>query len=314
LTRRRLAALAATTLLPLAACEIRETVLAEPHDIVVAEVFLRAGTTRQTAFLHRTFGTGGGTVPGATIEVRGADGVVLRYAPADGALCVEHWGIGPGVSTGSCYTATAAGSLTIRPGHRYTLRIELADGGVLTGEVTMPGSFQVRAPVPNECSPAPGEPVEILWSSATGTWAYLAEALIHGLPAALAPRGIRVDFSPLRLLGLAISATDTTIVFPTEFGIFDRFEISREVLLALREGLPEGVTAEVVVAATERNFVNWVRGGTFNPSGQVRIPSIRGDGTGVFAGLVERYLVFEPNRMPCRPAAAQAMTGTARSP
>jgi hypothetical protein len=34
--------------------------------------------------------------------------------------------------------------------------------------------------------------------------------------------------------------------------------------------------------------VNWVRGGSFNPSGTVRVPSISGGGTGVFGSLVTR--------------------------
>ena len=44
------------------------------------------------------------------------------------------------------------------------------------------------------------------------------------------------------------------------------------------------------IAAADRNYVNWVRGGNFNPSGQVRVPSVRGDGTGVFAATVVRSL------------------------
>ncbi|HAW90536.1 MAG TPA: hypothetical protein DCX61_07725, partial [Gemmatimonadetes bacterium] len=40
--------------------------------------------------------------------------------------------------------------------------------------------------------------------------------------------------------------------------------------------------------AVEGNFVNWQRGGNFNPSGQVRVPSLRGDGTGVFGAAVNR--------------------------
>lgn len=46
------------------------------------------------------------------------------------------------------------------------------------------------------------------------------------------------------------------------------------------------------MAAGDRNYVNWVRGGNFNPSGQVRVPSIVGDGTGVFASLVSRERIL----------------------
>jgi len=55
--------------------------------------------------------------------------------------------------------------------------------------------------------------------------------------------------------------------------------------VALSRGLPEGVSAEVVIAAADRNYVNWVRGDSFNPSGAVRVASVRGDGTGVFGSF-----------------------------
>ena len=49
-----------------------------------------------------------------------------------------------------------------------------------------------------------------------------------------------------------------------------------------------GVTAEVSITAVDGNYVNWARGGNFNPSGQVRVPSLSGDGTGVFGTTVGR--------------------------
>jgi hypothetical protein len=97
-----------------------------------------------------------------------------------------------------------------------------------------------------------------------------------------------VEDDPLYLLGLAVSAADTTIVFPGEFGAFDRYDLDQGLALALQKGLPAGTDARVVVTAADRNYVNWVRGGNFNPSGVVKIPSLRGDGTGVFATSVSR--------------------------
>jgi hypothetical protein len=44
----------------------------------------------------------------------------------------------------------------------------------------------------------------------------------------------------------------------------------------------------VAITAVERNFVNWVRGGSFNPSGTVRVSSIVGDGSGVFGAASTR--------------------------
>ena len=71
-------------------------------------------------------------------------------------------------------------------------------------------------------------------------------------------------------------------------GVFERFELDRDVALALQRGLPSGASADIVVAAGDENYVNWVRGGNFNPSGQIRVPSLVGDGTGVLGSLVTR--------------------------
>jgi hypothetical protein len=114
------------------------------------------------------------------------------------------------------------------------------------------------------------------------------ETEINGLPAALVSEGIVVEDDPLYLLGLSISSADTTVVFPSEFGVFDRFDLDQDLALRLQRGLPDGTDADVSVTAVERNYVNWVRGGSFNPSGQVRVASLRGDGTGVFGAAVTR--------------------------
>ena len=65
-----------------------------------------------------------------------------------------------------------------------------------------------------------------------------------------------------------------------------------DILVALQTGLPAGVDANVLVAAADRNYVNWVRGGNFNPSGTVRVSSIRGDGAGLFGAIVSRRLTI----------------------
>jgi hypothetical protein len=67
--------------------------------------------------------------------------------------------------------------------------------------------------------------------------------------------------------------------------VFDRFSFNQNLLRLLQTGLPGGTTARVVVAAADRNYINGVRGGSFNPSGPVRISSVVGDGVGVFGSL-----------------------------
>jgi hypothetical protein len=62
--------------------------------------------------------------------------------------------------------------------------------------------------------------------------------------------------------------------------------------------MPAGTAARVTVSAVDRNYVNWVRGGNFNPSGTVRIPSVEGDGTGFFGTSVTRWVDFLINPPP----------------
>jgi hypothetical protein len=47
------------------------------------------------------------------------------------------------------------------------------------------------------------------------------------------------------------------------------------------------------VAAVDRNWVNSARGGSFNPSGQVHVSTVTGDGVGVFgAANVHRGAIY----------------------
>ncbi len=294
-----------------AACELQEVSLTTPEDVIVAEVYLQAADegSRATALLHRTLTGSGATkeVAGAEIRIFPEAGEPVLFSPSVESNCLVG-----GEPLRSCYVSGTLDETRFGPGRSIALVIDLPDGGRLTGSTTVPGDFQLLRPsvdgthiASDNCSLPPGQTLEVLWSSSKGTWAYVSETLIFGLRAALGPRGIRVDEDPLLLLGLSISARDTTIVFPSEFGVFDRFEENRELLLALQDGLPSGTVASVVVSATDRNYVNWVRGGDFNPSGQVRIPSLHGDGTGVFASFVRKRFFVEvappaPDRPPCQ--------------
>ena len=100
------------------------------------------------------------------------------------------------------------------------------DGATLFGAARVPSSFQIEG-MPTVCRLDPNTLLPISWSKSEGAWAYFNETSILGLPAALEPEGIVVEDDPLELLGLSISDQDTTIVFPSEFGIFDRFDLDR---------------------------------------------------------------------------------------
>ncbi|MBI4545658.1 MAG: hypothetical protein HY703_10715 [Gemmatimonadetes bacterium] len=297
------AALWLAAALGLASCELEEVTTADPEDVIVAEIVLRAGQPQQLAFLHGTLKAGApATVRGARISVSDAAGRQLVFHELEDKRCTLQPDTAAGDVQGTCYATdleqAGFGSGFVRPGERYTLRMETADGRLLTGATVVPGTFQLRHPeldpeattehrlAPVACTLPAGQPLSITWTAAAGAWVYIAETDLRGLRRALAPRGITVEQDPLRLFGLNITREDTSMVFPTDFGVFERLELERDLLLAIRYGLPPHTLADVVIAAADRNYVHWHRGGNFNPSGLVRIPSIRGDGTGVFASVV----------------------------
>lgn len=275
-------------LLGSAACELQEVTLAEPQDLVIAEVVLRAGASRQLAMLHRTHGSEQG-VPDARIEVLDDEGGSFVLLPAADSLCLLP-SDSAGARASTCYAGHTPVN-AVRADAAYDLLVELPGGGLLTGSTTLPGDFTLLQPAPGTCRLSPGETLDLAWSPADRTWAYIVETLLTGIRAPLAQRGIMIEQDSLRLLGLAVARNDTTILFPTEFGLFERFDPElTDALVLLQQGLLDGVDADIVIGAADRNWVNWARGGNFNPSGFVQVPSVFGDGTGVFGSVVARTL------------------------
>ena len=263
--------------------------LADAEDVVVLEAYLRPDAPVQTAFLHRTIREGRSlAVPGADVRVIGPGGVVHGFAPVADSMCVAGDTTPSADELGSCYGSSGGWVL---PGATYDLEAVLADGRELRGRTTVPADFSIVRPAADTCAIG-ALSYELVWTRSEGAWVYLAEARLAGLADGLRERGVVDPPDTLDLLGLSISSADTTMVLPTEFGVFDRFDLDRDLLIALQQGLPPGATADVVVGAAERNYVNWIRGGSFNPSGQVRIPSVTGEGTGVFGAVVIKRRTF----------------------
>ncbi|GMV06406.1 MAG: hypothetical protein AMXMBFR53_26820 [Gemmatimonadota bacterium] len=285
----------AATAVAAQACTLAEVTLVEAADAVVAEVYVQVspgdpGAARAIAWLHRTMdgkeAVLGRPVPGADVLITSARGFSLELAETSIETCVSGMGM---EGTGTCYATSAELAARLLPGDELTLEVALPGGGLLRGTSVVPGDFRLLGnAATGVCSVEALSPLEVRWTRSAGAWAYVNETAIHGLRAALEPQGIVVEKDPLYLLGLSISAADTTIVFPGEFGVFDRFDLDQGVALALQKGLPPNTWATVAITAADRNYVNWGRGGNFNPSGLVKVPSLRGDGTGVFATTVTR--------------------------
>ena len=304
---------ALVTLLAAAGCELQEITLAEPPvDVVIVEGLVQVGIPAQGApvsvdrlsvLLHRTVQGEEGLntpVPDARVEVSNRRGTVyVLNEIGDPTPCVSST---PIEGTGSCYQLVPPELNVfppVQPGDTLDLTVTTEDGEVSRATTVVPGDFSLIGPLNEEaCVIQPDMPFPLAWTSSEGTWAYVAETQIFGLTEALAPRGIAVEVDPLFLLGLSVSASDTTIAFPAEFGVFDRFDLQREVAVALQSGMPPGTWAQIAVGAVERNYVNWVRGGNFNPSGTVRIPSVTGAGTGFFGAALTRWIEVLVNPPP----------------
>ena len=271
-------------------CELVEVTLADFEDVVVVEALVYGsgdGRAAAAVLLHRTVEGADGRsrpVPGATVRVvepGGAAHTLQEVGSVEYDPCRES---APEEGAGTCYRT----GLFAAPGDELGLDVSLPDGRRIVGRTRMPGPFELVVPGVPGCLLAASDSLEVRWTGSDGAWAYMAETTIHGLPEVLAPLGLETPEDPLYLRGLSVSSEDTTIVFPAELGIFERFELERELAVLLQAGLPDGTWAKVTVSAMDRNLVNWLRGGNFNPSGQVRIPSVTGEGTGFFGSALTR--------------------------
>jgi Domain of unknown function (DUF4249) len=293
--RWRTIGVAAAAAMLLGGCTIAEVVEPPTEDLLVVEAVLRTDASQQFILLHRTVREES-TVGESRAEVLVTTSTGERHLfiqsleaciavdPAYGSFLPEQVG-------GTCYVSAGSFGQWVQPGVTYDLTIRTVRGEIVRGRTTVPGNFTVNGirttnrldssePV---CRLPAATPLPVRWSASAGAWGYVAPLTIIGLSSVLPPSYEAPE--PLELTGLAVSARDTTLTLPTQFGVFDRFQYNQDLLRVLQQGLPEGTSARVVIAAADRNYINGVRGGTFNPSGRVRISSIVGDGVGVFGSL-----------------------------
>jgi len=288
----------------LAACTIADVTVAPGEDRLVVEAVLRTDARTQFILLHRAVQSGVAEGErGATVVVTRDDGVAVPFQES----ALACYSIDPAYFEsdtpveirGTCYASPSSAGRWVSPGATYDLSVRSARGEEARGRTVVPATFTLNAvpmsrfndqpPVP--CTLPPATPLPLTWTQAAGAWGYIAPLHISGLSEAL-PDSIPAP-EPLELIGVSVSAADTSLVLPGEFGVFDRFSLNQALLRVLQAGLPAGTSARVVVAAADRNYINGVRGGSFNPSGPVRISSVVGDGVGVFGSLnVRRAAIF----------------------
>ena len=288
--------LAAAAALLAAGCDLAEVSTAPGEDVVVVEAVLRTDRPQQEVLLHRALqGRFSGGVPGARVVITGPDGRAHTLVESTGCFRIdpEYQQSDPLDFQGSCYASPEDDVAWLAAGGTYDLRVETADGRVIRGRTHVPHDFAVpsveKAPETPGCSLLPNTGFTLTWTRAEGAASYVADLRIIGLAGRLPGIGVP---EPFELRGVAVSDNDTTIVLPSEFGVFERFNYSAELLKAIENGFPDGVSMQLAVAAVDRNWLNSVRGGNFNPSGLIRISTVVGDGVGVFGSLVvKRYVI-----------------------
>ncbi|MCY4645283.1 MAG: hypothetical protein OXE73_00125 [Gammaproteobacteria bacterium] len=240
-------------------------------------------------------------VPGASVRITGASGRSLSLVEEEDPLgtCTvlrrESYTVdGQLRPIGSCHTATAA-SAVFAPGELLTLAVTTPDGAVLEGTSRMPDAFVPRglSVEDGRCRVEPGTAYRFAWSPVDGAWAHVGEAEVTGLSPSLWSSSDPL-YLPVTVLGRGREVTD--MVFPTDFLLellsdVDNVELHR----TLDAGLPGGARAEVTIAALDRNWANWIREGRLNINGETVIPSVFGDGTGMF-GTAVRWKVSVESR------------------
>ncbi len=287
--------------LVLGACELAEVAIEPVPDLVVAAVSVvltidpldpNRIDTRAFALVAVSERETPREIPGAAVTVVGESGRSLRLREVSDPLatCVTPLELVNGTLTrppaGSCHVAAMPGA-HFAPGERLSLTVELPDGGILRGESRMPGVFTPTGLSLHggRCRVDPDNVYQFNWAHSAGSWAYIAEARLAGL-------GDLWPHQESLFLDTTLRRNDEPqLAFPRDlfFRFFDEWELAR----VLHKGLPEGASAEIAVGALDRNWANWVRLGRIDLEGEVRIPSVFGDGTGMFGTAVRWKLEVE---------------------
>ena len=223
-------------------------------------------------------------VRGASVRVTGESGRSVQLSEAADPVtdCVKEE-----FFVGSCYRATAPSGM-FAPGERLSLEVVLPDGGVARGVSRMPGIFSAMglSLEDGRCRLTPDTNYRFSWTPVAGAAAYIGEIGIGGVG------DLDVDDRTYWTLTF-VGGDMTELLFPRGFlsGAAD-VELAR----VLHTGLPTGAVADIALGAIDLNWTNWIREGRINLNGEVRVPSVFGDGTGWF-GTAMRWSVFVESRL-----------------
>lgn len=205
---------------------------------------------------------------------------------------------------GTCYLASVSPS-PFAPGERVSLTIESPEGGTAEGTTWLPEAFVPESGLASghrNCLVEPNQNHRFRWSAADGAWAYVGGALVDGLDPRLWPgEDSLYAGEPLHMWGLPIRNNSSEMVFPRDFSTLFTASVDTELAEVLQTGLPRDATADVAVVGIDRNWFNWIRFPTFETlfinsvftTGEIRIPSIFGAGSGVFGAGVRWTVAVE---------------------
>ena len=271
--------------------EVEEEALVAASVTVVLTVDPVDSTVRSTDILALLVRDSvDGRVPGASVRVtnRWDRTLTLEELPDTSESCLTDR---QAPAEGTCYIASVP-SAYFAPLEELTLLVHAPDGKELYGSSRIPGLFTpTRLSLQDgRCRVNPETNYRIDWRSIRGSWAHIAEAEFMGLR-----DNLWDEPGPLYLAASWLAAPS----YPTEMG-FPRkliegdvpFE-ARKAARRLESGLPWGVTVDLAVAAIDENWANWIRPGQINVAGEVPVPSVFGDGTGMFGTAVRWTATME---------------------
>ena len=284
-------------LLPLlAACElgwtaVEEEALVAASVTVVLTVDPADSTVRSTDILALLVRDSvDGRVPGASVRVtNGSDRTLtLEELPDTSEACLTDREV---PAAGTCYIASVP-SAYFAPLEELTLLVNTPDGKELYGFSRIPGLFTPSrlSLQDGRCRVNPETNYRINWSPIRSSWAHIAEAEFMGLR-----DNLWDEPGPLYLTAawMAAPPSRSQMEFPRKLIEADVPFSARKAARRLETGLPWGVTVDLAVAAIDRNWTNWIRPGQINVAGEVPVPSVFGDGTGMFGTAVRWTATIE---------------------